>query len=269
MNAHPLVSLIIPTYNSANTIENCLKSIKEQTYEKIEVIVVDDHSIDETRNIAEKYGARVLIKGPERNPQRNFGAQHARGDYLFFIDSDMELTRRVMEESVNKIKREKAHALIVPEISVGEGFWSKCKALEKLCYVGEDTIEAPRFFDKRVFFEAGGYDEDMIAAEDWDLLLRVRKADYKIARIDSVIKHNEGKLTLWRSVKKKYYYGKTIGRYLQKHPEVARRQLSPFRVMLFVKKRKILAHSPFHAAGLFFLKFMEFIAINMGTLVGQ
>jgi glycosyltransferase involved in cell wall biosynthesis len=59
---NPLVSLIIPTYNSSKTIEDCLKSIKNQNYENIELIVVDNNSKDNTKEIALKYTNKVYNK---------------------------------------------------------------------------------------------------------------------------------------------------------------------------------------------------------------
>jgi glycosyltransferase involved in cell wall biosynthesis len=81
---NPMVSVVVPTCNSAKTLDICLKSVKEQTYPNIEIILVDNSSIDNTREIAEKYG-KVFIKGPERSAQRNFGARQSNGEYLFFL----------------------------------------------------------------------------------------------------------------------------------------------------------------------------------------
>jgi len=57
------VSVVIPTYNSANTIGTCLESIENQTYEDIEIIVVDNFSTDETAEIAKEYGVLVENAG--------------------------------------------------------------------------------------------------------------------------------------------------------------------------------------------------------------
>jgi len=63
-----LVSVIVPTKNSADTIETCLKSIKNQTYPDIEIIVVDNYSEDRTADIAREYG-KVLLKSSERSKE--------------------------------------------------------------------------------------------------------------------------------------------------------------------------------------------------------
>ena len=94
------VSVIVTTKNEADRLPACLESIKKQTYLNIELIVVDNNSRDKTKDIAKSFGARVFDKGPERSAQRNFGVSHAKGDYLLFLDADMELTPKVVEECV-------------------------------------------------------------------------------------------------------------------------------------------------------------------------
>ena len=62
---NPLVSVIVPTKNSSKTLEACLRSIKEQSYKNIEIIVVDNNSIDDTKESAKKYTDKVFNFGPE------------------------------------------------------------------------------------------------------------------------------------------------------------------------------------------------------------
>ena len=69
----PLVSIIVPTYNSEKFLEGCLESIQKQTYSHIELIVVDNNSKDNTKEIARKYTEKVFNQGPERSAQVNFG----------------------------------------------------------------------------------------------------------------------------------------------------------------------------------------------------
>jgi glycosyltransferase involved in cell wall biosynthesis len=256
--------VVIPTKNSEGTLENCLRSIKGQTYPNIEMVVVDNYSTDKTREVAQKY-TRVFVKGPERSSQRNLGSKNAHGDYLFFVDSDMELAPKVVEECIWEAFKKKAHAIIVPEVSSGEGFWTKCKALERSCYIGDQSIEAARFFRRDVFFEVGGYDEELVGTEDWDLNQKISKAGYRIGRIDAVIKHNEGKLSLWKTMKKKYQYGKTLGKYKEKHPKEATQQFNIVRPA-FIRNWKKLAKDPLNAAGLTILKTCEFGAAGIGYL---
>jgi glycosyltransferase involved in cell wall biosynthesis len=250
------VSVIVPTKNSESTISKCLRSIREQTYPDIEIIVVDNYSSDRTREIAQKCG-NVLLKGSERSSQRNFGAQAAVGDYLFFIDSDMALTPTVVENCVKAAVCSHANAVIIPEVSIGEGFWANCKALERSCYVGDDTIEAARFFGKDVFFGVGCFDEEITGQEDWDLHVRISEAGLKISRVNSFILHHEGRLSLRKTMIKKRNYGKTLKVYTMKHPKEASVQLTLIRPA-FIRNWRKLAKDPAHALGMLFMKFCEF-----------
>ena len=94
MNKAPLASVIIPSYNTEKYIEEMLKCVIHQTYEKIEIIVIDDGSTDNTKKIVERYREEdnriVLIEGNRRGVShaRNIGIEHAKGEVLFFWDSD-------------------------------------------------------------------------------------------------------------------------------------------------------------------------------------
>src|SRR5437868_1519424 len=130
-----LVSVVVPTRNSAETLESCLRSVREQSHPSVELIVVDNHSSDATIPIASAVADTVVTAGPERSAQRNVGARQSRGDYLLFIDSDMELDVGLVAECVSLASRGLA-AVVIPEVSFGEGFWGSCKGLERSCYVG-------------------------------------------------------------------------------------------------------------------------------------
>src|SRR5258708_20736686 len=157
MNILPLVSIIIPTKNSQKYLKDCMESVKEQTYKKIEVILVEKLSTDKTVAIASKYTKKIYNKGAERSSQRKFGALKARGKYVFFVDSDMQLSPAVVAESVGKMERDrKIKALIIPEESIGEGFWAECKRFRISFYVGIGVMEATRFFERDAFLKLGG-----------------------------------------------------------------------------------------------------------------
>lgn len=263
----PLVSVVVPTFNSERFLGECLRSVREQTYPCIEVIVVDDHSTDRTREIAEKYGVKVVLCRGIRSKARNVGAGLAKGEFILCVDSDMELTPNVINECVAKVERG-FDVVIIPEISVGEGFWTECRALEKLCYIGDDLIEAARFFKKEAFEAVEGYDPQLEAGEDWDINQRIRSNDFKIGRVDAFIKHHEGRLSLVETMLKKHHYGKTLKRYRIKHPKEARQQLRLIR-HAFMKNWRELANDPIHALGMFLMKTCEFIAGWVGALAKE
>ena len=272
MKNEPLVSIIIPTKNSASTLEACLKSIKNQTYKNIEVIVVDNNSADNTKSIARKFTNLVFDKGPERSAQRNFGASKSKGEYLLFIDSDMELEEKVVEDCVDKINiNNNLKAVIIPEVSFGEGFWAECKALERSFYIGVDWIEAARFFKKDVFDKVGGYDEKIISGEDFDLHLRIKGTGEKqrVDRVASFIRHDEGNPTLLSLLKKKFYYGSKIKKYaVKKNNYIFYKKQSNMliRYKLFISQPTKLFKKPILGVGMLFLKTTEFIAGGLGLI---
>lgn len=269
----PLLSVIVPTKNSAKLLENCLKNIKNQSYKNIEIIVVDNSSIDNTKEIAKQFTELVFNKEPERSVQRNFGAKMARGEYLLFVDSDMELSGKVVEECMDKFETEnpklKIGGIIIPEESFGKGFWAECKALERSFYVGIDWIEAARFFPKDIFNEFKGYDENLTSGEDWDLNQRI-KSKYKISRINSFIKHNEGNLSFLQLLKKKMYYGIKIRSYSSKkeNSNDFKNQSSIIkRYKLFLSHPFKLFKDPIVGIGMLFMKTFEFIVIGLGYIL--
>lgn len=260
------VSVIIPTKNSEKFLENCLKSIKKQKYKYIEIVVVDNNSTDSTKKIARRYTDLVFNKGPERSSQRNFGATKSSGKYLFFVDSDMEVSRNVIRQCVDKIKKLDVGGIIIPEESFGTGFWATCKKLERSFYLNNPLIEAARFIEKKVFEEYKGYDEILSSAEDWDLHKRISQK-YKIARITGKIFHNESKLNLYLLLSKKFYYGKKIKEYSKKpiNNKTFLKQASIlYRYKLFLSHPKKLFSNPFVGLGLLFMITSEFTIAAIG-----
>jgi len=269
-----LVSVIVPTKNSETTIGNCLKSIQGQSYKNIQVIVVDNNSIDKTKEIAKKYTKLVFNKGPERSAQRNFGAFKAKGKYLLFVDSDMELSKSVVSDCLRIIQKQKYKALIVPEESFGESFWAKCKKLERSFYIGVDWIEAARFFPKAIFKELKGYDEKQTGTEDFDLpqKIKLKYGNKSVGRVNSFIYHNEGRLSLGYTLSKKYFYAKTAKTYLRIKSNAIyfKKQASIFeRYKLFFSYPKKLFKNPVIGIGMLFMKTSEFLVGGVGFLLGN
>lgn len=268
----PLVSVIITTRNSSKTIEELLVSIKDQSYTNIEIVLVDNHSTDETVPLTKKYTTKVFNKGPERSVQRNWGASKSRGKYLFFLDSDMVLTKSVVAECVEMMEAKNQKdigGLIIPERSFGDGFWVQAKILERKIHEGREYFEAARFFSKRIFQEVGGYDEHLTGPEDWELPERISQK-YTIKRIKGYIKHNEGRHTLIGLAKKKYYYGLSAHKYLQKH----RKSLINPRTIYFLRggfytNWRVVFSDPLLYLGMWLMLIAETAGGGLGYLIGR
>lgn len=92
-----LISVIIPAYNAEKTIKNCIESVLKQTYENLEVIIIDDGSVDKTSEIVKKYAEkdpRIILLHKENGGQssaRNLGLQVMAGSLFTYVDSDDEI----------------------------------------------------------------------------------------------------------------------------------------------------------------------------------
>lgn len=268
----PLISVIVTTRNNEPTLDACLRSIKEQTYEPLELLVVDNNSSDRTAEIAKQYTDLVFTKGPERSAQRNYAAAKANGTYVLIIDSDMELSENVVKDCVEAITQDdRTKAVIIPEESFGEGFWAKCKKLERSFYVGQDAIEAARFFPRDLYLELGGYNEHMTGGEDWDLTRRIR-ARGSIARTDAYIFHNEGRPRFLRTVKKVHYYASNASAYFAENSKESA-LTSPsgplHRYKLFFSQPGKLFKNPIVGLGMLLLKTTEYVAGALGLIQGK
>ena len=266
----PLVSVIIPTYNSEKTLPLCLESIKRQTYKNIEVIIVDNFSVDRTVYIAKSYGVKIIQERAERGKAKNIGLKLANGQFILFIDSDMELTSKVIEECVTLMKsKQKIGGIIIPEKSVGSSYWVKVRDFERSFYAGT-PIESPRFFRRNIALEVGGFDEDVVFYEEATLPYKMEERGYNVkARIKSCILHHEEDFSLMRWLVKKYYYGRTAWRYILRYRRSGTKQVSPlYRFGLFLKNKKFYS-KPLLGLGVLVLKYLEYVATIIGYLVGK
>ena len=93
------ISIIIPVHNGGRHLERCLDALIESSYSSFEIIVVDDCSMDDTVTIAQQKRVTILrlSKRSGVSVVRNFGAQHASGDILLFIDSDILVKRETIK----------------------------------------------------------------------------------------------------------------------------------------------------------------------------
>lgn len=269
MKTYPLVSTLVHTKNSQKTIRKHLESIRKQSYKNIEIVMVDNNSTDNTVRIAKKFVDTVYYHGPERSAQRNFAAKKAHGKYYLVPDSDMILGKHVIRECVNLIKNNPdLKAVTIPEKSLCKGFWSKCKALERECYTYDKTIEAARFFEKKTFWEMGGYDESLTGPEDWDLPQKI-KLRYKIGRIKSQILHDERNISLLSLAQKKHYYGLKVSRYIRKYPiQSTAQQLVYLLRPAFYRNWRLLTKHPVLTMGMLTMLTVEQVAGFIGFLQG-
>jgi glycosyltransferase involved in cell wall biosynthesis/trans-aconitate methyltransferase len=258
-----LVSVIIPTYNSAKTLEACLRSIKEQTYRNIEVIVVDKFSGDGTREIAERFGAKLFRCNLSKVKARNFGSRMVKGTFLLQADSDMEFENDVIAKcmSVSSI----ADAIYIPETTKGINFHDRCKKLEKDIYVNDPNVEAARFIKRESFERLKGFDEEFDGLDEYAFHARLEREGIKTARINSYIIIYED-LSLKKQLKKKFYRGQEFRDFENKFPQDAKNRFSSMRFRSYTRHADMLVSHPAYSIGMFAFKFFEILAFFLGTL---
>lgn len=276
MNGH-LVSVIIPTFNCKEILRDCLESIKAQTYAPLEIIAVDSFSTDGTKELAERYGTVYSFgRDPSQKNifavphQRNYGVSKAHGEYVYWFDSDMRMQPTTVAQCVELIEATQADAVIVPEDSYGEGFWARCRRLEKSCYNRNprSLTDAARFLRRSVWETLGGLDATLGGNDDYDLQLRLDEANYKTVKLDGFIRHYEGHLNLRKHLRKKFVYGKTALQYFKKHSNRKTMLAKQYSVIRpdFLSQGDLLIKEPFTALGMIAMKTLEYSAAAAGLL---
>ncbi|MEW6592534.1 MAG: glycosyltransferase [Candidatus Hadarchaeota archaeon] len=178
-----MISVIIPTLNEGEYLENILRAIKDQTHQDLEIIVSDSHSDDNTQEIAKKYGAKLVLSerlGPAVG--RNRGAEIAKGEILLFLDADTVPSKNVLE-TMDKIQNERKDvvggtcALYPSRGSVLDWLiMALANAALRLIMLGgtpQDT-GCCSFYRRKVFEKVGGVREDLKLNEAHDLAIRTK-----------------------------------------------------------------------------------------------
>jgi len=180
----PKISVVIPALNEEKYIKYALEGLRNQSFKDFEIIVSDAGSKDKTRQIAKKYGARVVIeKKPGISSGRNAGAKIAKGQILVFIDADTRATKDVLKIYSKALGNGVVAATgpILPlektNIFMQLGYLFVSEIFVKLSIAfGMPSIVGSNFaITKKSFDAVKGFNEDLITYEDWDLSTRVKK----------------------------------------------------------------------------------------------
>lgn len=183
-----LVSVIIPTYNREKYIKKALYSVFLQSYQDFEIIIVDDGSTDDTKNILEPYlkDPRVFYiyqQNQKVSRARNNGIRRARGEYIALLDSDdYWLDNKKLEKQVNFFKNNPDYLLtsggIVRVAESGQGISRVLNpqsdgAIRKSMLFSCLFTPSGAMFRKSIFEKIGGFNETSDVSEDWEFFLQV------------------------------------------------------------------------------------------------
>lgn len=262
------LSVVIPTKNEAANIAACVRSFA-QCRNQVEVLVVDNSSSDDTLKLAAAEGARTFTQGNERSAQRNRGWREAKGEWVLFLDADMILPAPTIAEILEICQGEALQdAWYIPEERAGVGLRARARNFERSFY-NATCIDAVRLIRRSRLSAVGGYDEQLVACEDWDLDRRLLATGSSFGSLKGRLIHNEAQQGLGRLLAKKAYYAGLIGRYRDKWGEdaIIKRQFGlGYRFFgVFLERgnwRKVLKHPI-----LFSVMMFERIAVGMVYLV--
>jgi glycosyltransferase involved in cell wall biosynthesis len=182
----PLVSVVIPCHNGARFVGPAIESVLAQSHPRIEVIVIDDGSIDDTANIARSYP--VIYRYQQQSgtsAARNHGLAQSRGKYIQFLDHDDRLLPEAIETGVRLLETNPDAAIAVGEHRYIDAQGTVLGASNKRA-AGRDHyamllehnfIETPcsAFHRRSSFLKTGNYADGVQGAEDYELYLRMAR----------------------------------------------------------------------------------------------
>lgn len=244
----PLISVVIPVYNSERYLNRCLDSILNQTLSDFEIILVDDYSSDKSRDICETYRAkdpRVKIICNEVNSgvsiSRNKGLEKSTGKYITLVDSDDWLEIDALEYLYDLVKENNAdiacyrmntykngvnessnseevisvyegNKIIEEYIIKGEFLYSTCNKL-----YSEKIIRTIRFSEEIKYAEDALFNCYALSKCSRLVYSNLRKYNYDINDLSTVIKVTGKRLDILKAQKEMFYYLKTQNNNLEKH----------------------------------------------------
>jgi glycosyltransferase involved in cell wall biosynthesis len=200
---HQRISVVIPVYNSAAQLQQCLASLQASEEPPFECIVVDDGSTDTSAEIASRYGARVLSTGQQSGPARarNIGAKAASGDILLFLDADVCVRAGTTARIASEFARDPLLDGLIgsyDDLPSAQNFVSQYRNLMHHFVHQNSSPQATTFWAgcgairRQVFLDFGGFDEKYSspAIEDIELGYRLSQAGRKLLLLpDLQVKH--------------------------------------------------------------------------------
>ncbi|GAA2207656.1 hypothetical protein GCM10009850_031140 [Nonomuraea monospora] len=195
--AHPLVSVIIPSYNRSDVLRLCLDAVRAQTHPNVEVIVVDDCGTEDAAQVAASMGAKVVRTGVNGGPTpaRNLGAEHATGEILFFLDADIALEPDAVANAVRLLETHpRVGALggvLLPESLVSQSLAAQYRAVQMHRWwmpAHRPTLElhaSVLAVPAKVFAEVGPFDPRLRETVSSDYRVRVTRS-YEVKLSDAI-----------------------------------------------------------------------------------
>lgn len=245
--SNSLVTITIPTYNSAKSLNFCLEALRNQSYKNIEINIIDGFSKDETVKIAKKFPIKEIKKIRGSLLQARYeGVKLARGKYVLILDSDQILSKNTIERAVKKMEIEGFDMLALEEsvyrinTFVEKLFRMDRRLINKLNNLSPFTgVIMPRFFKRDLLKQSydnipleilpntGGPDHAIVYYEAWLI-------SKKVGVLKDAVKHIEP-YAIKQLMRKFYRWGYTSVEAHYGHYHHLMRQKERLRTGLFTK----------------------------------
>ena len=189
----PKISVIVPCYNQAQYLDECLQSVENQTFTDWECIIVNDGSLDNTEEIAQRWAKKDsrfrYLKKENRglSSARNFGIEHADGEWVLPLDADDKISENYMQLAENEF--DNGYKVIyckVKRFGAKNGLWHLADfSLNTLSKT--NMIFCTAFFKKSDWQKIGGFDTKLIYGwEDWEFWISLLKNGGKVLKINEI-----------------------------------------------------------------------------------
>lgn len=189
---NPLVSILIPLYNAEQYIEETITKALQQTYSNIELVIVDDHSTDNSLKIAQKYASEKVhvYSNPKRggNSARNYAFEKCNGKYIKFMDADDYCTNEMIEKQMDRMLKDGDENTLVfspvkmlypdghiflPPREIDKDYIPGIELLIDIWRGKGWNCPHCHLMHRNLFIKSGGWDETIIKNQDGEFFARV------------------------------------------------------------------------------------------------
>ena len=230
-----LISVIMPCFNAEKYLREAIKSVLQQTYPHVELVVVDDGSTDDSKNILRSYDERIVLIEQENRgpyPARNLGIKNSKGEFVAFLDADDYWHEDCLEELYSAINKSKAALAYCGWQNIGvrgkrgdpyvPPDYERGNKSELFLHAASPWPIHAALIRRNVLEEVGGFDERWSTCMDYDLWLRTA-VSRPIKRVEKVLAfyrhHDKGQITStqWRQARNVWLVKK---RFVKRFPEL-------------------------------------------------
>jgi len=200
-----LISIIIPVYNNEKWFERCIKSAINQTYKNIEIIIINDCSIDNVEEIINKYlsiDKRIIYLKNEVNKgvgySRNREIDISKGQYIYFLDSDDYIENNLIETLYNNIKKSDTYCCLQSAFKEIDGIKTQAhRSIEDLELLKSPSV-CIRLFNKRIINESKVRFSNIKVAEDLEFVFKLLIYNSSVSYVDkplyTYVIHNDSSI---------------------------------------------------------------------------